>query len=207
MERLVSGDAPSLGASSVSAFHFGYPTTLAECRLEDRALSFPARRVADAEEEMGKQRSDGVELFRCLSMFVIVLYHTWCHGIFGPDNGMMNLQAWWTVFFCALLIWHVDGFVAISGWFGIRFSWRKLVTLYGVILFYSLLGIVLRRIVEPESFGLRSALTVHGSVARHLRDVLRVGARTSFHGDQPVRRRLVHVLRHGIRLSDCAHVP
>jgi len=51
MERLVSGDAPSLGASSVSAFHFGYPTTLAECRLEDRALSFPARRVADAEEE------------------------------------------------------------------------------------------------------------------------------------------------------------
>ena len=38
MERLVSGDAPSLGASSVSAFHFGYPTTLAECRLEDRAL-------------------------------------------------------------------------------------------------------------------------------------------------------------------------
>ena len=43
---------------------------------------------------MGKQRSDGVELFRCLSMFVIVLYHTWCHGIFGPDEGMMNLQAW-----------------------------------------------------------------------------------------------------------------
>ena len=74
----------------------------------------------------------------------------------------MNLQAWWTVFFCALLIWHVDGFVAISGWFGIRFSWRKLVTLYGVILFYSLLGIVLQRIVEPESFGLRSALNVSG---------------------------------------------
>ncbi len=56
---------------------------------------------------MGKQRLDGVELFRCLSMFVIVLYHTWVHGIFGPDKGMMNLQSWWTVFFCAALIWHV----------------------------------------------------------------------------------------------------
>ena len=74
----------------------------------------------------------------------------------------MNLPSWWTVFFCALLIWHVDGFVAISGWFGIRFSWRKFITLYGVILFYSLLGMALQRLFEPETIRLRSALIVYG---------------------------------------------
>ena len=31
----------------------------------------------------------------------------------------------------------VDGFVAISGWYGIRFAWGKVLRLWGVVMFYS----------------------------------------------------------------------
>ena len=79
-------------------------------------------------------RNHGVEVFRCLLMFMIVLYHCTKFGIFSECN------EWWIFCFTALLLWHVDGFVAISGWFGIRPTLAKFMRLYGVVLFYSVVS-------------------------------------------------------------------
>ena len=81
-----------------------------------------------------RQREYGIEMFRCMLMFMIVLYHCMKFGIFGSVN------EWWVFCFTALLLWHVDGFVAISGWFGIRPTLKKFARLYGVVLFYSIVS-------------------------------------------------------------------
>lgn len=81
-----------------------------------------------------KVREQGIEFFRCLLMFMIVLYHCTKFGIFSECN------EWWMFCFTALLLWHVDGFVAISGWFGIRPTLVKFMRLYGVVLFYSIIS-------------------------------------------------------------------
>ena len=79
------------------------------------------------------KRNASVEVFRCLMMFSVVFWHCWSHGIYQEAN------ASWMLLF-ALLYWHVDGFLVISGWYSIRFSWRKFISLYSQILFYSILS-------------------------------------------------------------------
>lgn len=95
-------------------------------------------------------RKGSIEVFRCLLMLLIVFYHAWYYGLFGYEHGMYSHHSLWTLVFSALIIWHVDGFVAISGWFGIKFSWRKFLSLYALILFYSILGTVLRYFMTEQ---------------------------------------------------------
>ncbi len=64
-------------------------------------------------------------------MVVIVLHHCCVHSSLTT-----TLPA---LLFFALTIPAVDGFVAISGWYGIRFSWHKFLKLWGIIAFYSVL--------------------------------------------------------------------
>lgn len=97
------------------------------------------------------QRNGNIEVFRCLLMFLIVLYHNWYYGIFPKET-------WWAPFFSSLIVWHVDGFVAISGWYGIKFSWKKFFSLWGVIVFYSVLGLILWKVFDGETFPGRSVL-------------------------------------------------
>lgn len=79
-----------------------------------------------------KCRDSQVELLRCVLMFLIVLYHS---QMFGAWH-----DAWWNEYFHAMLIWHVPAFVAISGWYGIKFTWRKFARLWGLVFFYSVVG-------------------------------------------------------------------
>ena len=81
------------------------------------------------------KRNAGIELFRCILMFLIVLYHCFNFGIFKDS------QALWPALVTCLIVWHVDGFVAISGWFGVKFSWRKFWHLWAIFAFYSTLSI------------------------------------------------------------------
>lgn len=76
-------------------------------------------------------RDGGVELFRCLLMFIIVLHHCCVHG---PLT-----ETWAARLLFAVTVPAVDGFVAISGWYGIRFSWWKALRLLGLFAFYSAL--------------------------------------------------------------------
>ena len=68
----------------------------------------------------GKCRDGAVELYRVALMYGICLLHTVNFG---------GYQKWWLA---NVLYTCVVGFVFISGWFGIRFSWMKLAKLYGI---------------------------------------------------------------------------
>ena len=83
-------------------------------------------------------RNSNIEVFRCLLMFLIVLYH------YGNECVARGSTSFWSLIFTAFILWHVDGFVAISGWFGIKFSWLKFFRLWGLIVFYWFLGLVYR---------------------------------------------------------------
>ena len=65
-----------------------------------------------------KPRNCGVDFLRCVLMYLIVVHHCCCHS--GMEIGWMAQLAF------LLTIPSVDGFAGISGWFGIRFTWRKL---------------------------------------------------------------------------------
>lgn len=68
------------------------------------------------------KRNASIELYRILLMYGIVVLHV--GGILGPAF------CWEKTGLC----WCVDGFVFITGWFGVRFSVRKLALLYGTAL-------------------------------------------------------------------------
>lgn len=74
---------------------------------------------------MEMKRNSSIELFRVLLMFGICLLHSITQG--GHN------QAW----VANVLTPCVAGFVFISGWYGIRFSVRKLVLLWGIALWAS----------------------------------------------------------------------
>ncbi len=93
------------------------------------------------------KRNPSIEMFRCVVMFMIVLYHCWVHGIYKEDH------SWWSLFFCAALMWHVDAFVAISGWFGIKFSLKKYWHLYSQALFYSILSMIYVFLTSGKGYG------------------------------------------------------
>lgn len=81
-----------------------------------------------------KRRDASLDAFRCVLMFLIVLYHSFCHGLWiGKDFD-------WSLMLSSLLCWHVDAFVALSGWFGLKFSARKFCRLWGTIFFYNVLS-------------------------------------------------------------------
>lgn len=82
------------------------------------------------------KRNPSVEFFRCALMFLITLWHCYDCGPLSRVSG----EGLWSVFF-ALTFWHVDGFVAISGWYGIRFRWSKVIRLWGIMTFYSAIRI------------------------------------------------------------------
>lgn len=89
-------------------------------------------------------RDGGVELFRCLLMFLVVSLHV-CE--LTPLS-----QGHSALFLYAATIPAVDGFVSISGWYGIRFAWRKFFRLWGLMVFYMALStgaVVLAKLLDP----------------------------------------------------------
>ncbi len=67
-----------------------------------------------------KQRETNIEVYRVALMFGICLLHTIGFGGYSMP-WMQNV-----------LLSCVVGLVFISGWFGVKFSWWKLVRLYGI---------------------------------------------------------------------------
>ena len=96
-----------------------------------------------------KSRNGNVEFFRCCLMFLIVFWHCYDCGPFGRGN---DLGAW-SIFF-ALTFWHVDGFVVISGWYGIRFAWSKYIRLLGVFCFASVISAIAGGWGNAQSVGI-----------------------------------------------------
>lgn len=75
-----------------------------------------------------KTRDPEIELYRILLMFGICLLHCVCQG------------KWSGIWPRNLLVFCIPGFVFISGWFGIRFSVSKIIRLYSIPVYASLIA-------------------------------------------------------------------
>lgn len=62
-------------------------------------------------------RNPNIELWRCFCMFAVVLGHVLVNNHVCTMNGYL---------------WHIPGFLLISGYFGIRFSFYKVAKLLGI---------------------------------------------------------------------------
>ena len=77
-----------------------------------------------------KQVRDGrTEVYRCLLMLMVVVHHVCCNSAYARSR-----TAWGILW---LTLPAVDGFVALSGWYGMRFSWQKAARLWSMFAFYS----------------------------------------------------------------------
>lgn len=76
------------------------------------------------------KRNRSVEALRCLLMFLIVQLHC-----YNENTVLSSVAGCWSAWY-AYTVWHVDCFVAISGWFGIEFRWSKVLKLVGLFVFY-----------------------------------------------------------------------
>lgn len=65
-------------------------------------------------------------------MYLVVVHHSISHSHFATSLPLLPIFL--------LSVPAVDGFLSISGWFGVKFSWRKCGVLSGQILYYAILG-------------------------------------------------------------------
>ena len=84
-------------------------------------------------QEVNNARNASVDLLRCVLMFLIVCHHAAYDGYYATDTDSWYLG----LLFSALIMWHVDCFIAITGYYGTKFSMTKFFKLYGIVLFYS----------------------------------------------------------------------
>lgn len=78
---------------------------------------------------MKSVRSSNFELLRIFSMMLILVHHQICHGV--PSSSSI-------VFFAtdSFAIIGVDLFILISGYFGIRLTWKSFLNLVFICMFY-----------------------------------------------------------------------
>lgn len=93
-----------------------------------------------------KARHSGVEFLRCIMMFLVVLGHARHFGFYSAEC----LPLWTYFFFGVFISWHVDCFVSISGWFGIKFSWLKFLKIFGVCAYAKVLSIIFAKVIAPR---------------------------------------------------------
>jgi len=82
-------------------------------------------------------RLGNIEIVRVLSMMMIVLWHLYCHFLVKSPT---NHEVTSTMFIVSIYLpMHVDLFVLITGFFGIRHFLRKIFDTYLLMLYYLLL--------------------------------------------------------------------
>ena len=90
-----------------------------------------------------KERDSNIELLRLLCMAGIVLMHfiglVVYPGVWNPNEPLSGSIVAGTMV-CSLTVLSVNIFGLISGYYGIRFFWKRLMTLYLCCAFYALIG-------------------------------------------------------------------
>lgn len=76
-------------------------------------------------------RNSNIELLRFVLMFVICFWHLLVHGVGVKNIGMIDEATigWNEFFLCSLFVPAVNCFMPISGYYGIRLSTNKMLTL------------------------------------------------------------------------------
>ena len=83
-----------------------------------------------------KTRNSNIELLRIIAMMFIVIWHISVHAQKGELDSHNYITA-----FCTT---GVNLFILISGYFGIKLTWKNLLTLVSTIIFYNIVTIVCR---------------------------------------------------------------
>jgi len=113
---------------------------------------------------MKKQRQSNIELLRLLAMLFVLIVHADFIALGAPDVSDWASRPMGVVsqyLFECLAICCVDVFVLISGWFGIKFSFRKLGTFLFQVGFFSVgLFIAAMAFVPQKAFTIEGAKSV-----------------------------------------------
>lgn len=91
------------------------------------------------------QRQSNIEVLRIMAMFMILLGHAWYH--YEKELGDYPLKYFTYHVINPLLYMHVDIFVMITGYFGLKFKIGKLLGLYTTCMFYTLLALIVTLII------------------------------------------------------------
>ena len=104
--------------------------------------------------EIKKERDSNFELCRLVCMLYIVIYHLIIHVPAVYENISWGLPL--------RNICHIGVvvFVMISGYFGIRRKWKRLLSLALSVSFYNALGLLIAIFVFDKQFELKSLLSV-----------------------------------------------
>lgn len=100
-----------------------------------------------------KHRQSNMELLRIVSMLFVLILHANFLGIGAPTKVDLDAAPLSTFIRCfteASAIVAVDVFVLISGWFGIRFSIKKLSAFLFQVLFFSLGFFIVFSVINPS---------------------------------------------------------
>lgn len=95
---------------------------------------------------MARERNTNLDVLRCVAMLCIVLCHVYQH-----DKAIVQETATRDFLFLNLIRWHVDVFLCLSGWFGMKFSLKKFGKIWGVMAFYSGISIAIGRFVLGDA--------------------------------------------------------
>ena len=77
-------------------------------------------------------RNRGIDCLRCFLMYLIVVHHVSLYSRLGTCS--------FVIIAFLFSVPAVDGFIGISGWYGIRFNWRKVWSISGQIIYYAILN-------------------------------------------------------------------
>lgn len=105
-------------------------------------------------------RQSNFELLRIVSMFAILLSHILIHGFAGIENFSQSSNYIFHQFVNSFLMIHVNLFLLISGYFGIKFKWESLYNLLSKCFFYSVSIYVIWHLCNGTS------LTIHDILGR-----------------------------------------
>lgn len=107
-------------------------------------------------------RQSNFEAYRIVCILLIVVMHT-----FGAGVGQLNTQL--GIFINVIGNIGVTGFVLLSGYFGIRLKWKKLVKMDIMLIFWSLAIYGSRFLTAgfPETFSIKKLLTCFIPVISH----------------------------------------
>lgn len=105
-------------------------------------------------------RQSNFELLRIVSMFAILLSHILIHGFAGIENFSQSNNYIWHQFINSFLMIHVNLFLLISGFFGIKFKWESLYKLLSKCFFYSVSIYVIWHLYNGTS------ITIHDFLGR-----------------------------------------
>ena len=111
-------------------------------------------RIIDTKTQL-KERDSNMELLRCIAMFLVLLVHAGFLSL-GLPTQAESLQAPVSVFMRLLTqsvsVVCVNVFVLLSGWYGIRFSIRRLGNFLFQVFFFSFLIYVCLVIIHPTDY-------------------------------------------------------